>query len=185
MAADLQRLRQIKNRAAVVGVGASPQGTFPDSDPYTLAIQAFRNALDDCGLKKSDIDGLIVQGPGNVSFVRMGEMLGINPVVGANFDVGGLACQPFLHVRLRLVTPFAAVVEVLDHLDAARIPGELRRDGAEVHALEGLEPLRRARSEGPCRGRNEQSPALALHWVRSRVQPFADFCTFARSRSTS
>ena len=34
----------------------------------------------------SDIDGLIVQGPGNVSFVRMGEMLGINPIVGANFD---------------------------------------------------------------------------------------------------
>src|SRR6187549_3232906 len=87
MAANIKKLQQIKDRAAVAGVGASPQGTFPDSDPYTLAVQAFRNALDDCGLKKSDIDGLIVQGPGNVSFVRMGEMLGINPVVGANFDV--------------------------------------------------------------------------------------------------
>ena len=53
MAADIKRLQQIKDRAAVAGVGASPQGTFPDSDPYTLAVQAFRNALDDCGLKKS------------------------------------------------------------------------------------------------------------------------------------
>ena len=96
MNGDLTRLKALSDQTAIVGVGASRQGNFPDSDPYTLAIQALHVALDDAGLTKSDIDGLIVQGPGNVSFVRMGEMLGIDPVAGANFDVGGLATGPLI-----------------------------------------------------------------------------------------
>ena len=91
MAADLSKLRAMRGTTAVVGVGASPQGTFPDQDVYTLAAQAFGAALDDAGMTKHDIDGLIVQGPGGVSFTRMGEMLGIDPVAGGNFEVGGLA----------------------------------------------------------------------------------------------
>ena len=87
MPANLQRLKQIKDRVAVVGVGASAQGTFPDSDAYTLSIQAFRNALDDCGLKKSDIDGLIVQGPGAGPEVTAGgvfaDLLRLSAYLGA------------------------------------------------------------------------------------------------------
>src|SRR5512143_4141952 len=123
MAFDLQRLRELKDRAAIVGVGASPQGTFPDSDPYTLAIQAFRAALDDCGLEKNDIDGLIVQGPGNVSFVRMGEMLGINPTYGGNFDVGGLATGPLMQQAAMLVASGMCTTVALLYGNASRTEG--------------------------------------------------------------
>jgi acetyl-CoA acetyltransferase len=137
MATDLQRMKLMKDRAAIVGVGASAQGTFPDSDPYTLAIQAFRSALDDCGLGKTEIDGLIVQGPGNVSFVRMGEMLGINPIVGANFDVGGLATGPLIQYAVMLVATGMCETVALLYGNASRTEG--RKFGGDTTVSPGRE----------------------------------------------
>lgn len=137
MPANLQRLKQIKDRVAVVGVGASAQGTFPDSDAYTLSIQAFRNALDDSGLKKSDIDGLIVQGPGNISFVRMGEMLGINPVAGGNFDVGGLGTGPLMQYGALLIASGMCETVALIYGNASRTEG--RKFGGDTTVTPGRE----------------------------------------------
>lgn len=97
MGFDPDRLKKLKDRVAIVGVGASEQGLFPDLDDYALAVRAFGNALQDCGLQASDIDGLFVQGPGSISFVRFGEILGINPTVGGHFPVGGPAVGPLIH----------------------------------------------------------------------------------------
>lgn len=137
MASDLQRMKQMKDRAAVVGVGASAQGTFPDTDHYTLATQAFRRALDDCGLKKSDIGGLLVQGPGNLSFVRMGEMLGINPVVGGNFDLGGLATGPLMQYAAMLIATGMCETVALIYGNASRTEG--RKFGGDTTVSPGRE----------------------------------------------
>lgn len=137
MASDLQRMKQMKDRAAVAGVGASAQGTFPDTDHYTLAAQAFRNALDDCGLKKNDIDGLLVQGPGNLSFVRMGEMLGINPVVGGNFDLGGLATGPLMQYATMLIAGGMCDTVALIYGNASRTEG--RKFGGDTTVSPGRE----------------------------------------------
>ena len=70
-------LRQLKNRIAVVGVGNTSYGSFPDTDDYGLGALAFRRALDDAGLDKGRIDGLLVcRVP---YYARMGEVLGISP----------------------------------------------------------------------------------------------------------
>ena len=137
MAANLDRLKSIKDRAAIVGVGASPQGTFPDLDAYTLALQAFQAALEDCGLERSDIDGLIVQGPGNISFVRVGEMLGINPVVGANFDVGGLATGPLIQYATMLIATGMCETVALLYGNASRTEG--RKFGGDTVVTPGRE----------------------------------------------
>jgi acetyl-CoA acetyltransferase len=69
--------RSLSNRAAVIGVGNTAYGSFPDTDEYGLAAQAFRSALEDCGLDKSDVDGLVTcRIP---YYARMGEVLGIDP----------------------------------------------------------------------------------------------------------
>ncbi|MEP7205656.1 MAG: thiolase family protein [Casimicrobiaceae bacterium] len=137
MAHDLDRLKHLKDRTAIVGVGASAQGTFPDSDPYSLAITAFRAALGDCGLTKHDIDGLIVQGPGNVSFVRMAEMLGMDPVIGANFDVGGLATGPLMqHAAMLIATGMCETVALL-YGNASRTEG--RKFGGDTVVTPGRE----------------------------------------------
>jgi len=49
---------------------------FPRTDEYGLAAEAFRNALADCHLDKSKIDGLLTcRIP---SYSRMGEVLGLD-----------------------------------------------------------------------------------------------------------
>ena len=137
MAANLQRLKNMKDRVAIAGVGASAQGTFPDSDAYTLSIQAFRNALAESGLKRTDIDGLIVQGPGNISFVRMGEMLGINPVAGGNFDVGGLGTGPLMQYGALLIASGMCETVALLYGNASRTEG--RKFGGDTTVTPGRE----------------------------------------------
>jgi acetyl-CoA acetyltransferase len=53
------------SRVCIVGVGDTDYGSLyrtrdPRRNAYTLGLEAFRNALADCGLKKEEIDGLIV-----------------------------------------------------------------------------------------------------------------------------
>ena len=50
----------LKDKAAVCGVGHSPYGRRLNRSPIDLASEAIRNALDDAGLGRDDLDGLIV-----------------------------------------------------------------------------------------------------------------------------
>src|SRR5258708_17308730 len=70
-------VRALSNRAAVIGVGNTAYGSFPDTDEYGLGARALRLALEDGGIDKSEIDGLVVcRIP---YYARMGEVLGIDP----------------------------------------------------------------------------------------------------------
>lgn len=66
-----------RNQVSVVGVGTTAYGSFPETDEYGLAAQAFSNAISDCGLQKDKVDGLLTcRIP---SYYRMGEVLGLDP----------------------------------------------------------------------------------------------------------
>ena len=70
-------LASLKDQIAVIGVGNTKYGNFPDTDEYGLAAQAFRSAIADCGISKNNIDGLLVcRIP---YYARMGEVLGLDP----------------------------------------------------------------------------------------------------------
>ena len=49
-------LLALRNKIAVVGVGNTRYGSFPDISDYGLGAQAFRAAIDDCGLDKNQIE---------------------------------------------------------------------------------------------------------------------------------
>ena len=84
------RLKKLKDTVAVVGVGESDyvgdyrsgaKGNAAEKgsgalNSYQLAAIALKRALDDAGLTKDDIDGLVVGGP--MSTERTCEVLGIN-----------------------------------------------------------------------------------------------------------
>src|ERR1700733_4459803 len=73
----MPEFNNLRNRVAVVGVGTTAYGSFPETDEYGLAAEAFRNALADCKLDKSKIDGLLTcRIP---SYSRVGETLGLDP----------------------------------------------------------------------------------------------------------
>ncbi|MDB5726736.1 MAG: putative exported protein, partial [Novosphingobium sp.] len=92
----------LRNLAAIAGVGASPQGRVPGSTSLTLAVEAFKRALDDCGLRKSDIDGLLTM-PGTTTpegawnYLRLGETLGINPRFTGSMMLGGATAGALVH----------------------------------------------------------------------------------------
>jgi acetyl-CoA acetyltransferase len=68
---------ELSNKVALVGVGNTAYGSFPETDEYGLAARAFKSAIEDCGLDKDEVDGLLVcRIP---SYFRMGEVLGIDP----------------------------------------------------------------------------------------------------------
>jgi len=50
----------LKDKVAVCGVGHSPYGRRLNRSTIDLAGEAIRNALDDAGLGRDDLDGLIV-----------------------------------------------------------------------------------------------------------------------------
>lgn len=70
----------LKDRVALVGVGASRFERRTTRSNLALAAEALRNALDDAGLRKDDIDGLVtnVGWPLGVDYDRMAEAFGLD-----------------------------------------------------------------------------------------------------------
>lgn len=91
----------IRDKTAIVGIGATKFDTLyrnldPERSSYELAAEAFRKALQDSGLEKNEIDGLVcVRVP---SYQRMADVLGlprlrlVNALEGAG-RMAGVALQ--------------------------------------------------------------------------------------------
>jgi acetyl-CoA acetyltransferase len=63
--------------AAICGIGMTPMGRFPEATPMGMAMDAFSLALDDAGLEKADVDGLLMLSFG-ADYDRVLEALGLN-----------------------------------------------------------------------------------------------------------
>jgi acetyl-CoA acetyltransferase len=78
---------------AIVGIGESDLGTVPDKDPMQLHTQAAKRALEDCGLKNKDIDGVLTAGTTNrlelMHSVMLSEYMGIQPRFTTSMQIGG------------------------------------------------------------------------------------------------
>ncbi|MCF3935330.1 thiolase family protein [Acuticoccus sp. M5D2P5] len=68
---------RLSGKYAVAGVGTSAYGKFPEKDDFHLAADAFADAIEDCGLDKSKIDGLAVCRVPH--YAPMAEMIGLQP----------------------------------------------------------------------------------------------------------
>lgn len=88
-------LADILDKACIVGAGATPQGQLPGLSGDDIAFHAFRLAMDDCGLNKHDIDGLLVQPSfGHQGDIKeIGHRLGVEPTFAANPGHHGEAIQ--------------------------------------------------------------------------------------------
>ena len=83
MAYDSRVMKASSNVAAVIGIGAtdfaadykaSRSGKPPATDIYGYAARAFKLALEDSGLRRYEIDGLIAS---QVPYMRLEEILGL------------------------------------------------------------------------------------------------------------
>lgn len=77
----------------IVGVGHTAYGRVPGRSAIDLTVEAVANAIDDCGIKKSEIDTVLAKYPTS-SFQslfgsRLSQALGIVPTVAATLDQAG------------------------------------------------------------------------------------------------
>ncbi|MBI2917406.1 MAG: thiolase family protein [Chloroflexi bacterium] len=81
----------LQNKYAIVGVGQSAIGEVPGSSALGLLTVAMKNAIEDAGLRKDEVDGLISRGPDDVycHHQRMGEALGLDVRFSTSLDSGG------------------------------------------------------------------------------------------------
>jgi acetyl-CoA acetyltransferase len=91
----------LRNRAVIVGVGESDIGKLPHMTGLGLNAQAAKRAIDDAGLKPSDIDGLLTAYSFTEPYFMLGsvmaEYLGIKPRFGGSLVVGGASPAAMLH----------------------------------------------------------------------------------------
>lgn len=105
-------LKALKNTVAVVGVGNTRYGSFPDVSDYGLGAQAFKAAIEDCGLPKDEIDGLACcRVP---YYARMGEVLGLNPRWTITLPGHGrMSAMSIVEAMLALATGAAKYVAII------------------------------------------------------------------------
>ena len=100
--------KELRGKVAIVGASESDAiGVVPDKSALTLHAEAARNALNDAGLRISDVDGLFTAG---VTSVQLGEYLGIVPRYSDGTNVGG--CSFIMHVEHAMLAIAAGIIDV-------------------------------------------------------------------------
>jgi len=101
--------RQLRGRAAIVGVGESDElGKLPHKSSLALHMEAAHNALADAGIGKADVDAVFTSGRNMANDVP--EYLGIRPRFIGGTQVGG--CSFILHVEHAMAAINAGLCEV-------------------------------------------------------------------------
>jgi acetyl-CoA acetyltransferase len=119
---------RLRRRGAIVGVGASAQGKVPGSTALSLAVDAFKRALDDSGLRKNQIDGLLTlrgqtSPEGEQNYLRLGETLGINPRWTGGMHMGGATAGALIQQAVLAIDAGMATHVACIYGDAAATGG--------------------------------------------------------------
>ena len=126
---------------AIVGVAESDEmGTVPNKSSLQHHAEAAHNALEDAGLSKSDVDGVLTAG---FSTLATAEYLGIHPGFTDNTSVGGSSFV--IHVAPAIAAIRAGYCEValITHGQAGRstrgrVPGDPNQPVAQYEAPYGM-----------------------------------------------
>jgi len=84
----------IRGRHAVVGVGVSRFGKVPGTSAMGFTLEASKRAIEDCGIDKHALDGVLVMMPAVMGeqhgwAARVAAELGLEPTFSSTMDMGG------------------------------------------------------------------------------------------------
>src|SRR5215467_16127220 len=85
---------RLRDRCAIAGVGLSRFGKVPGTSAMGFTLEASKRALEDCGIAKQDLDGVLVMMPAVMGeqhgwAARVAAYLGIEPTYSSTMDLGG------------------------------------------------------------------------------------------------
>ena len=109
----LQGAGQLRDKYAVVGIGQSAIGKVPGSSALGLLVDAMANAVEDAGLRKEDVDGIISRGPDEAytHHQLIGQRLGIDAEFSTTLDNGG--ASQILSIALAVMAIDAGLCETV------------------------------------------------------------------------
>ena len=107
----------LRGAAAVVGLGITPQGKVFDTNAIGFAVDALKLALEDAGLGREDLDGLLVN-PGlawsdlGMGSFQLQQAMGLrNLRLSATMNLGGAtACAMIQHAAQAIAAGLATTV---------------------------------------------------------------------------
>lgn len=131
----------VRGRTAIVAVGNSAQGTIPGISADELAVEGLRITLDQAGIGKAEIDGLITcKSFGGFGIdTEIGRLAGLNPAYSATLDYG--TCNFSLHLACAVIDAGLASVVAIVYGTNQRSAGNTfslplgRQDEASVYGF--------------------------------------------------
>src|SRR6266571_1378988 len=86
-------MASLKDQYCIVGVGNTAYGRLPERSAMSLTVEAIRNAIEDCGIDKQEIDAVLTKYPTSqfqsLFSTHVAQALGIVPKVTATIDQAG------------------------------------------------------------------------------------------------
>ncbi len=107
----------LRGSTAIAGLGITPQGKVYDRNPVGFAVDAIRLALDDAGLERSDLDGLLLN-PGltwrdmGMGSFQLQQAMGLRDLrLSATMNLGGAtACAMIQHAAQAIAAGLCTTV---------------------------------------------------------------------------
>ena len=99
---------RLRNRYAIAGIGLSRFGKLPGTSAMGFCLEASKRAIDDCGIRRDDLDGVLVafpssQGEAHGWASRAAAFLGITPAFCSTMDMGGATAIGMLQTAVALL----------------------------------------------------------------------------------
>ena len=100
--------RRVRDRYAVAGIGLSRFGKLPGVSALAFNLEAAKRAIDDCGIARDDIDGVLVCMPAAMGeqhgwASRIAAYLGITPAFCSTMDMGGATAVGMMQTAVALL----------------------------------------------------------------------------------
>ena len=128
----------LNRKVAIVGVAESDLGRIPHKSKFQLSTEASRRALDEAGLTKDDVDGVlttIITAGGEFSSMMMAEYMGITPRYTDSTSIGGSSFVAYVEHAVTAIATGRCEVALICH-GSTNLSDRGGRSGPISHSTE-------------------------------------------------
>jgi acetyl-CoA acetyltransferase len=122
----------MRHHSAIVGLGITPQGKVYDRNHVGFAVDAVRLALEDAGLKREDLDGLVLNpglcwGSARMASFQLQQVMGLrNLRLSATMNIGGATAAAMVQHATEAIAAGACHTVACVFSDSPLAPAEAR-----------------------------------------------------------
>ena len=123
---------QFRDRCAIAGLGITTQGKLPHLSVRQIANWAITLAIDDAGIKRSDIDGFLYY-PENYPAIADCHYYGLTPKVHLGMETGGATANVMVMTACNLIT--SGLASTVLCFDGGRTKSDQHRTGSTRYGI--------------------------------------------------